>query len=256
MNKEKTKQKGNHNCTTIFDSLFHRHDKDTLIIAHRGVKSLAKVENTKEAFQIAIDLNIKMVEFDVRKTLDNKLIVFHNNHIRKQKLNSITYKELCDRTKKDGYTPPLLYDVLKECQGNIMLDIELKEVGYEEEVLEMVTTYYSTNQFVITSFHDLVLKKIKMLNPNVKVGLLIGYEHASLWRHITEFFPVQRLKASKADFVVPHYKLVTPMLVKSCKHHHYDVVVWTVNNDKVFHKLLKKHVAAIITDYPQRYAYQ
>ncbi|ROR28159.1 glycerophosphoryl diester phosphodiesterase [Mobilisporobacter senegalensis] len=255
MKKEKLKQKSNQTHSSIFEYLFHKQKKDTLIIAHRGAKSLAKVENTKEAFQIAIDLNIKMVEFDVRITSDGKLVIFHNNHLNKKKLNSMTYEELCRKTSLEGYTPPLLRDVLEECQGNIMLDIELKEAGYEQEVLDLVTAYYSIDQFVITSFHDSVLKKIKKINPNIKVGLLIGYEHASILRRITEIFPVKRLKASKADFVVPHYTLVTPMLVKSCRLHHYDVVVWTVNNDKIFNKLLKRNVSAIITDFPQRYAY-
>lgn len=255
MKKEKITQKSDLTHNNIFECLFHKQKKETLIIAHRGAKSLAKVENTKEAFQIAIDLNIKMIEFDVRRTLDGKLVVFHNNHIKKKKLNSMTYKELCEQTLLEGYTPPLLSDVLEECQGNILLDVELKEAGYEEEVLELVTTYFSIDQFVITSFHDSVIRQIKRINSEIKVGLLIGYEHASLLRRITELFPVRRLKASRADFVVPHYTLVTPMLVKSCRLHHYDVVVWTVNNDKIFNKLIKRHVSAIITDYPQRYAY-
>ena len=49
-----------------------------LIIAHRGAKSLAKYENTVEAFQIAIDLKLQMVEFDIRQTKDKKLIIYHN----------------------------------------------------------------------------------------------------------------------------------------------------------------------------------
>lgn len=247
----KTKKK----CIHILGQLFPRTEKGALIIAHRGGKSLAKVENTKEAFQCAIDSNITMVEFDVRKTRDGKLVVFHNNHFNRKKLNMLAYAELCTQTKEDGYCVPLLSDVLKECKGNIMLDIELKESGYEAEVLDLVMKYYSADQFIITSFLDSIVKKIKGLNPQVKVGLLIGYEHAPLWKRFSEFFPVKRLKASGADFVAPHFRLVTPMLVKACRLHNYDVIVWTVNNDKIFQKLIKKRVAGIITDYPQRYVY-
>lgn len=246
----KTQEKYSH----IVEHLFRRPEKGALVIAHRGGKSLAKVENTTEAFQTAIDLKIMMVEFDVRKTSDGKIIVFHNNHYKHEKLNTLTYSSICEKTKEAGYCVPLLSDVLKECQDNIMLDIELKEAGYESEVLDLVMQYYDTNQFIITSFLDSVVKRVKQLNPHIKVGLLLGYEHASLWRRFSEFFPVKRLQTSGADFVAPHFRLVTPMLVKSCRLHHYDVVVWTVNNDKIFRKLLKKHVAGIITDYPHRYA--
>ena len=50
MRKERTKRRLNETRNNnIFDCLFHKQDKDTLVIAHRGVKSLARVENTREA---------------------------------------------------------------------------------------------------------------------------------------------------------------------------------------------------------------
>ena len=56
-------------------------NRETMVIAHRGASALAPHENTLEAFQIAIDLKADMVEFDVRKTSDNILIVFHDGTI-------------------------------------------------------------------------------------------------------------------------------------------------------------------------------
>ena len=59
-----------------------------LTIAHRGASALAEHENTLESFQIAIDIGADMVEFDVRKTSDDVLIVdmgtmnFPSNHLR------------------------------------------------------------------------------------------------------------------------------------------------------------------------------
>lgn len=255
MKQEQTTPNTEECCCAKRSPFFHKHGKSTFVIGHRGAKSLAKVENTQEAFQIAMDMQLQMIEFDVRRTLDAQLIVFHNNHFNKRKLNTFTYAELCECTHKEGYIPPLLSDVLKECQGNILLDIELKEAGYEADVIALVMLYFTPEQFVITSFHDRVIKTIKEIDPQIRTGLLLGFDHAGLRQRISEFFPMRRLKASCADFVVPHFNLVTPMLVKSCKHHNYDVVVWTVNSDKVFRKLQKKQVTAIITDYPQRYAY-
>ena len=54
------------------------------IIAHRGASALAEHENTLESFEIAIDLECDMAEFDIRKTKDGKLIVFHDSCIYKE----------------------------------------------------------------------------------------------------------------------------------------------------------------------------
>lgn len=230
-----------------------RKKRKTLIVAHRGAKSLAKIENTIESFQIAIDLNIKMVEFDVRRTKDNQLIVFHNPSIKKKKISDITYSELCDITRKHGYEVPRLIDVLRLCQGKIQLDVELKECGYEKEVISLVTSYFSYNQFIVKSFSDQVVKEVKQLDPNIFTGLLIGREKATLIERLQEIYPIKRLKDTNADFVAAHYHLVTRFLIYLCKKHKYEIFVWTVNEDKIYKRLIKQRVTAIVTDYPQKY---
>lgn len=232
----------------------YKHRNSALIIAHRGgAKSLSLVENSIDAFQHAISQSIKMIEFDVRKTKDNQLVVYHNNHINQIKLNNLTYEELCALSMKNGYKVPLFEEVLKLCSGKIMLDIELKESGYEETVLSLLNQYFSTDTFVITSFLDSVIIKIKDLNPKIKVGLLIGKDQASLKCRLSELFPFKRLKRTRADFIVPNYRLVTPWLVRNSQKLKYHIYVWTVNGDNLYTKLISKRVSGIITDYPERY---
>lgn len=224
-----------------------------LIIAHRGAKSLAKHENTLEAFQIAIDLNVQMVEFDIRQTKDKKLIIYHNPTIRGRRIRELTYRQLTTIANKKGLEIPLLEDVLKLCQGKVHLDIEFKESGYEKEVVDLVTTYFSYDEFIMISFSDNIIKEVKRIDSNIRTGLLIGLEGASLPQRLQELYPIRRLKNTNADFVVAHYYLVTRFLLYLCKKYHYDLVVWTVNRDRTFHKLRKQRVTAIVTDYPQRY---
>lgn len=232
----------------------HKHKNYALIIAHRGgAKSLSITENSMDAFETAIHREIKMIEFDVRKTKDDKLVIFHNDHIHSKKLNTLTYEELCARSTEEGFTVPLLEEVLKLCSNRIMLDIELKESGYEDIVLNLLSKHFSIDHFVITSFIDSVLIKVKEINPEVKVGLLIGMEQASLRRRLSEIFPIRRLKYTGADFVVPNYRLVTPWFLRSCKRLRYNIYVWTVNGDNLYTKLIHKRVSGIITDYPERY---
>lgn len=113
-------------------------NRETMVIAHRGASALAPHENTLEAFQIAIDLKADMAEFDVRKTSDNILIVFHDGTIDGRKIGDMTYNRINDIASKEGYRVPTLDEVLKLCSGKICLDIELKESGYERRVIDLV----------------------------------------------------------------------------------------------------------------------
>lgn len=228
--------------------------KSPLIIAHRGgAKSFFKKENTLDLFEAAIKQEIKMIEFDVRRTKDRQLVVFHDDSIDGQKISSLNYPDLALLARQSGLSVPLLKDALRICADQVMLDIELKESDYEEDVISLVEHYYSREHYVITSFLDSVIKKIKKLRPDIRAGLLIGKKGASIPERLSEIFPFRRLKHAKADFVVPHYLLVTPWLVRLCQRRKYNIYVWTVNEDAVFTKLVKKKVTAIITDYPERY---
>ncbi|MBS5934290.1 MAG: glycerophosphodiester phosphodiesterase [Clostridiales bacterium] len=224
-----------------------------LIIAHRGAKSLAKYENTVEAFQIAIDLKLQMVEFDIRQTKDKKLIIYHNPTIGGKKIRNLTYHRLTTIANKKGLEIPLLEDVLKLCQGKVHLDIEFKESGYEKEVVDLVTAYFNYDEFIMISFSDNIIKEVKRIDSNIRTGLLIGLEGASLPQRLQELYPIRRLKNTNADFIAAHYYLVTRFLIYLCRKYNYDLIVWTVNRDRTFHKLRKQRVTAIVTDFPQRY---
>lgn len=225
-----------------------------LVIAHRGgAKEFCSVENTTSVFQNAIKEKIAMIEFDVRRTKDNQLVVFHDEQIEQVKLSSLSYQELNEKAKQFNYEVPLLETVLALCAKKTMLDIELKEDGYVEEVISLLNCYCSYEHFIITSFLDSVIKHVKELDSSIKTGLLIGIKDATIKQRLRELFPFRRLKKINADFVVPNYQLVTPWLVALCRYFHYNIYVWTVNDDIIYTKLMKKKVTAIITDYPKRY---
>jgi len=52
-------------------------------IGHRGME-IDAVENTRTAFQKAIDLNVDLIETDVQTTKDNIPILFHDNKLDKK----------------------------------------------------------------------------------------------------------------------------------------------------------------------------
>ncbi len=224
----------------------------TAIIAHRGASKLAGTDNTIESFQLAISLGADFVEMDVRQTKDKKLIVFHDDTIDSTPIKFLTFEELNTKTKDKGYQVPLFEDVLKLCQGKIKLDIELKETGYEFKVLSLIKKYFSYDAFMIKSFLDTAVKKTELLDKKVNTGLLLGYKKADIKRRINEFLPKRRLSLLDVDFVSPHYKLVTWDYMLRMRLLRKKVYVWTVNDEAIMKKLLKKKVDGIITDVPDK----
>lgn len=192
----------------------------TLVAAHRGASSLAP-ENTIAAFEKAIEVGADMIEFDVRSTRDGVLIAFHDD------VREWTYAELSERLP---FAPPRLEQVIETCAGRIALDVELKERGYESDVLQALR-----GEFVVTSFLPEAVSATKRARPDVRVGLLLAAG-------------AEVPEAVDADFVAPHVSLLDRGVVGE---QHRDVVVWTVNDaERIERYLADPQVAVVITDDP------
>ena len=223
-----------------------------MIIAHRGASSLAR-ENTIESFKKAIEIGVDMIEFDVRRTRDQALIVHHDELMERKPVKELTYDEISKMTTRQAFSVPTFEEVLKCTSGKIKLDVEIKEEGYEKEVVELLSRYFKKDQFVITSFYDPCIKRIKDNHPDIKAGLILGIpksEHPIQTR-ISEFFPARRCREAKADFLVPHWRLLWFGFLERAKRENKPVFVWTVNDQRKIWKMLHdERIDAIITDKP------
>jgi len=226
--------------------------KRTLIIAHRGASSLAR-ENTIESFKKAIEIGVDMIEFDVRRTTDQALIVHHDELVEGKPVRELTYDEVSKMTIRHGFSIPTFEEVLKHTSGKIKLDVEIKEEGYEKELVALLCRYFKKDQFVITSFYDPCIKRIKEYHPDIKTGLILGIskpEHPVRTR-ISEFFPARRCREAKADFLVPHWRLLWFGFLDRTRRDNKPVFVWTVNEqEKIWKMLHDERIDAIITDRP------
>ena len=226
--------------------------KKTMIIAHRGASSLAR-ENTIGSFKKAIEIGVDMIEFDVRRTRDQALIVHHDELIEGKPVKELTYDEISKMAIGQGFSIPTFEEVLKFMSGKIKLDVEIKEEGYEKEVVELLLKYFKKDQFVMTSFYDFCIRKIKDDYPDIKTGLILGTSKPKnfILTRISEFFPHKRCRKAKADFLVPHWRLLWFGFLDRAKRENRPVFVWTVNDQRRIWKMLHdERIDAIITDKP------
>jgi glycerophosphoryl diester phosphodiesterase len=142
------------------------------VIAHRGVHSGA-TENTMEAFAAALAAGAEMIELDVRRSGDGQLAILHDHDRAGVALDSCSYAEFEQRT---GFRPPLLAEVLDWAAGRIALDVELKEDGYAEQIVESLVSFTAAGgELLVTSFLDPLLARVAQLAPAIELGLLLEF---------------------------------------------------------------------------------
>jgi glycerophosphoryl diester phosphodiesterase len=217
-----------------------------LNIGHRGAKFYAP-ENTIRSFLEALKRGAEAIEFDVRKTKDKKLVVFHDKKVdkltdKKGDIGEYTLKEL-SFLKVQKEPIPTLKDVLDFClkQKNLKkILIELKVSGVEKMVLNEVKKRNLCEKIVLSSFFNLPLKTIKRIDSKVETG----------WVYIASSNPLRTALNLKADYLIPFYRVCTTRLVKDAHKNGIKVFVWTINTEKRARLFVKRGVDGIITDKP------
>ncbi|MDJ0633728.1 MAG: glycerophosphodiester phosphodiesterase family protein [Xenococcaceae cyanobacterium MO_188.B29] len=214
-----------------------------MIIAHRGFTDKFR-ENTLEAYCRAIEVGADAIELDLRKTKDNVLILFHDELIEEKPINQLTYQEINSLASSLDFQVPTLIEVLKLVkEKNIKLDIELKEEGYETDVLSLLVEYLTIDQFIVTSFQAKSLSIVKLNYPQVKIGIILNSKTANNFE--------SKINLITVDFLVIEVGLLSNHWLNLAETNNKSIFVWTVNQEKIIRKLLKdKRITGIITDQP------
>src|SRR3989338_11409650 len=107
-----------------------------LIIGHRGASSL-EPENTIRSFKKAEELGVDMIEMDLRLTLDNQIVISHDDNLKRifgidKSIRKSTLGELKDISIAKGREIP----TLKEALSSVVkpLNLHIKVVGLEKSL--------------------------------------------------------------------------------------------------------------------------
>src|SRR5262249_14724406 len=145
-----------------------------------------------------------MIELDVRRTRDGRLIVFHDARVKTVPISSLRYEAI--RIRGTRQHPPLLEDVLKLTKDRIALNLEVKEAGYVEETIALLRQV-GLQRFLLPSFPDDGVVQAKALAPELPTGLLLA---TGFRKGLTT-----RLPASNADCLCLHHRLATAAALAS-----------------------------------------
>ena len=222
---------------------------ETKIISHRGRTSRKSADNTLASVNDAIELKVEMVEVDIRQTKDSQIVCFHDPDIQGELIRDLDYSEIIE---KDSQIPTL-EQVLWSAKGKIGIEIELKEPGYELEVVSIARDYFNYDKFVLKSFHPQVVERVKKIDQKIFAGLLVGsaYSFEQLFFTLKEAFTCTNFKQTNADFISPYYKIFEAGWFSRFTRNNVPIQVWTVNDVESIRTLINQQVHSIITDIPE-----
>lgn len=213
-----------------------------LTVGHRGAKAY-ETENTLESFKKAIELGANAIELDVRKSKDWKLVIIHDDNLKKVwfkdiLVNQATLKELKQFTEN---RIPTLEEALKFIDNKVeKILVELKEVGYEKKVLEVVKKEKLKDAVIIVSFHEQALLNVRKLDEKIETGLIYS-KHKN---------PVDAALKLNAQYLVSLYKFTHTRDVEKAHKNNLKVIVWTINTKQEAKEYIAKGVDGIASDKP------
>lgn len=132
--------------------------KEVLVVAHRGDWRNAP-ENSIYAIELAIEMGVDIVEVDVQRTKDGKLVLMHDVTLDrttsgKGRVADYTLEELKQFKLRSGTSMVLHHDIptFEECmlaaRGKIMVNID-KGYDYLDEIMPILERTGTTRQAIM-----------------------------------------------------------------------------------------------------------
>ncbi|MFX1305933.1 MAG: glycerophosphodiester phosphodiesterase [Promethearchaeota archaeon] len=221
-------------------------------MAHRGASSIAP-ENTLQAFQKAIELGADIIEFDVRKTLDDKIVISHDNSLiritgKLGSIRSMTLEQLRELDFGAGEKIPTLEELIKLTKRKIGLNCEVKVRGIEQELVDIFRDADLLDSIIISSFKNDVLNKIQKIEPKVRLAALNPNKYGWISSWISRKKMIKKAKYNRFYAINPIHFLINKKFIGKAHQSNLKVFPWTVNSESRMEELVRLGVDGIITN--------
>ena len=218
------------------------------MIAHRGWPTRYP-DNTLAGFLAAAAV-ADMIELDVRRSADGKLVLAHDLTLGGLGVATTPWAELAEIDLGGGHHPALLDEVLAAVPET-PAQLEVKNMPYEPDFepdhrLALEAADRARPHDIVTSFNRATVEAVRRDFDDVATGLAVGYpdsldeavDYCMGFGH-TCLAPAAGLVSGSVEGVVRSGVAVYP---------------WTVNDVDVAMELVEAGVSGIITDDPGRIA--
>ena len=124
-------------------------------VGHKGADHVAP-GNTIESFEAALEHGVDMVEFDILRTRDGRLVLAHDFEDAAER-ECLTMDEGLDHFAGEAY-------------AGVTLDVDLKLPGYEREVVDGLVERSLAERSLVSSMYTESLDRLGELRPGLRRG--------------------------------------------------------------------------------------
>jgi glycerophosphoryl diester phosphodiesterase len=212
-------------------------------VGHKGADALAP-GNTRESFVAAVEAGVDMIEFDLLRRRDGRIILAHDPE---------------DAYRREPLELEEGLDVLAaERFAGVELDIDLKHPGFEREVIGAMRSRGLLERSFVSSMYRESIDRVGELAPGLPRGWSVPRVRRDYtrrrWavpayvvsRYMRARLPAQAsamLAGGHCEAVVAHWMLVSEALVHAVHAAGGELYVWTVD-----HRTRLEHLAALGVD--------
>lgn len=217
------------------------------------------------AFRMAVDAGVDMIEFDVRRSRDNQLLVHHDRTLGRTSdgRGAIRSKDMRDLEQVDagawfaarfrGERIPTLRRVFEELPARVGLNIEVKTDGdmrggrsLARLVADAVTGSGTRRLIVVSSFDHRFLSRLHALMPALPTGAL----YLPVRDRLRGVARITR-RTGASVFICSRAQLRL-RIIREARAAGLAVSVYGVNTIAHLEAVLRAGADAVITDYPER----
>ena len=227
-----------------------------MAIAHRGASSYAP-ENTHAAFDLALELGARELEFDVQASADGELVVIHDHAVDRTTdgtgvVESLTLAALRQLDAGGWFAPrfageriPTLDEVLERYGARARLHVEIKgrTPFLTENTVEAIRRHGVAGAVVLTSFQKERLVETRACAPELPAGWLV--------REVDEDV-VETARALKLAQVCPRAEIVTPGLVRRLHAEAFVVRAWGVATEALMERVVLAGADGMTVNFPDK----
>jgi glycerophosphoryl diester phosphodiesterase len=220
-------------------------------VGHKGADHVAP-GNTAESFRAALEHGVDMIEFDVLRAPDGRLVLAHDYEDAAER-PVLSLEEGLDHLAGAEY-------------GQLQLDVDLKLLGYEREVVEGLHARGLASRSLVSTMYVESLDRLGELDPGLRRGWSVpkvkrDYTRSALAvpayaviRWMRARLPARaaaRIRAGGCEAVMAHRLLVGRRLVEAVHAAGGEVYVWTVDDALKIRSFEQLGVDGVITNDPR-----
>ncbi len=224
-----------------------------LVYAHRGASGTFP-ENTILAFQKAVELGAKAIEFDLILTTDGHYVIHHDFKIRNADQQSFDLRKMSRPAIEKQINGRLsaesrlafLEQLLEVMPADIILNAELKTAyphPYRKNVRRLCAILEKASKperIIVSSFHLDAIYFLQKISKLSTAYLFMAHQ----WGQFLSYRALHRRRLPDAV----HLELGHPHLAQWVKRS--PVSVFTINDIKTAEELAKQGVSGIFSDFP------